>query len=233
MYFLAGALLPSIAFLFHHVLVSTTRNNTKTTNANKHTKTQKVKRNDDDGNTGKQKGHVQSKNTNDDSQDEYVNDDPDEYDDNDDDDEYEEDDDDDSSLEVLDVAMDVSKSWGIKDAPYKMVLCVNTSLSMGKGKIAAQCCHAAVGCYKRAKILCPNGLKAWERTGCAKIAVKCPSEDEMMNEILIKAMQAGIPVYFVEDAGRTQIAAGSRTVLGLGPAPVYAFEGITSHLKLM
>jgi hypothetical protein len=26
-----------------------------------------------------------------------------------------------------------SASWGIIDAPYKMVLCVNTSLSMGKG----------------------------------------------------------------------------------------------------
>lgn len=35
------------------------------------------------------------------------------------------------------------------------------------------------------------------------------------------------------DAGHTQIAAGSRTVLALGPAPVYAFEGISSHLKLM
>ena len=54
-----------------------------------------------------------------------------------------------------------------------------------------------------------------------------------MEEILVKAIQAGIPANFVEDAGRTQIAAGSRTVLGLGPAPVYAFEGITSHLKLM
>jgi hypothetical protein len=27
---------------------------------------------------------------------------------------------------------------------YKMVLCVNTELKMTKGKIAAQCCHAAV-----------------------------------------------------------------------------------------
>ena len=27
-----------------------------------------------------------------------------------------------------------SKSWGIMDAPYKMVLCVNTSLGMGKGE---------------------------------------------------------------------------------------------------
>mmetsp|Transcript_10131 Transcript_10131/g.11762 ORF Transcript_10131/g.11762 Transcript_10131/m.11762 type:complete len:226 (+) Transcript_10131:23-700(+) len=123
--------------------------------------------------------------------------------------------------------------WGMKDAPYKMILCVNQELGMGKGKIAAQCCHAAVGCYKRAKKACPAGLRAWELSGCAKIAVKCPSEDEMMNVILIQAIQAGIPYYFVEDAGRTQIAAGSRTVLGLGPAPTYLFEGITSHLKLM
>lgn len=35
------------------------------------------------------------------------------------------------------------------------------------------------------------------------------------------------------DAGHTQIAAGSRTVLALGPAPNWAFEGISSHLKLM
>lgn len=122
--------------------------------------------------------------------------------------------------------------WGLRDGPYKMVLCVNQELAMGKGKIAAQCCHAAVGCYKKAKKHCPGGLSAWEYTGCAKIAVKCPTEEEM-NEILMKAIQAGIPYYFVEDAGRTQIAAGSRTVLGLGPAPARVFEGVTSHLKLM
>ena len=27
-----------------------------------------------------------------------------------------------------------SSSWGMMDAPYKMVLCVNTSLGMGKGE---------------------------------------------------------------------------------------------------
>ncbi len=100
------------------------------------------------------------------------------------------------------------------------------------GKIAAQCGHAAVGCYKRSRRQCPSALSAWERTGCAKIAVKCPSEEEM-GEIFEKAAMKGIPLYLVEDAGRTQIAAGSRTVLGLGPAPVREFEGVTSHLKLM
>ena len=54
-----------------------------------------------------------------------------------------------------------------------------------------------------------------------------------MATILEKAASKGIPVYLVEDVGRTQIAAGSQTVLGLGPAPVREFEGITSHLKLM
>jgi PTH2 family peptidyl-tRNA hydrolase len=128
--------------------------------------------------------------------------------------------------------IEVSSKWGMRDGPYKMILCVNQELGMGKGKIAAQCCHAAVGCYKKAKKNCPSGLSAWEYTGCAKIAVKCPTEEEM-NEILMKAIQIGIPYYLVEDAGRTQIAAGSRTVLGLGPAPDRVFEGITSHLKLM
>lgn len=146
----------------------------------------------------------------------------------DDEDEEESDDDDEPPMAP---SPDATK-WGILNAPYKMVLCVNTSLSMGKGKIAAQCGHAAVGCYKRAHKAIPHAVRAWERTGCAKIAVKCPTEDEM-EEIAAKATSRGIPVYLVEDAGRTQIAAGSRTVLGLGPAPTSVFEGISNHLKLM
>lgn len=125
-----------------------------------------------------------------------------------------------------------SSKWGLQDAPYKMVLCVNTSLSMGKGKISAQCCHAAVACYKRASKQCPKALRAWEYSGCAKIALKCPTQDEI-ELIAAKAMERDIPFYLVEDAGRTQIAAGSRTVLGLGPAPAHVFEDVTSHLKLM
>ena len=30
--------------------------------------------------------------------------------------------------------VNLSASWGLMDAPYKMVLCVNTSLGMGKGE---------------------------------------------------------------------------------------------------
>ena len=32
----------------------------------------------------------------------------------------------------------------------KQVMVVRTDIKMGKGKIAAQCCHAAIGAYKQA-----------------------------------------------------------------------------------
>ena len=150
-------------------------------------------------------------------------------DDDDEDDNEEEEDDED--MEGVQVGGPSSK-WGFQDVPYKMVLCVNQELTMGKGKIAAQCCHAAVACYKRASKQCPRAVKVWEISGCAKIALKCPTQDEL-EVIAAKAMERDIPFYLVADAGRTQIAAGSRTVLGLGPAPAYVFEDVTSHLKLM
>ena len=63
-------------------------------------------------------------------------------------------------------------SWGISSAPYKLCLCINKELKMGHGKVAAQCSHAAVACYKRGMKQYPAAVKAWEWTGCAKIAVK-------------------------------------------------------------
>lgn len=140
------------------------------------------------------------------------------------------DDDDDSTADVT--TSGPSSKWGYGHAPYKMVFCVNQELKMGKGKIAAQCCHAAVGCYKRALKQCPKAVQVWERTGCAKITVKCPTQEEL-ETIAATAMSKDLPCYLVEDAGRTQIAAGSRTVLGIGPAPESVFAGVSDHLKLM
>ena len=114
------------------------------------------------------------------------------------------------------------------------VLCqvVNAELKMGKGKIAAQCGHAVLGAYKRCRKFAPSALTWWERLGQAKICVNCPTGAEM-DEIERKAVAKGLVTYFVTDAGRTQIAAGSRTVLAIGPAPETLFQGLTSHLKLL
>jgi len=115
---------------------------------------------------------------------------------------------------------------------YKMVLCVNMELKMDKGKIAAQCGHATLGAYKLATKYSPTAVLWWQRTGQAKIAVKVEKESSIY-EIEKKAKAAGLVTYLVEDAGRTQIAAGSKTVLAIGPAPTKSFEGLTGNLKLL
>jgi len=54
-----------------------------------------------------------------------------------------------------------------------------------------------------------------------------------MHTIASKAKAAGVVAYTVQDAGHTQVAAGSYTVLAIGPAPDTTFAGLTDHLKLL
>ncbi|KAH7040215.1 peptidyl-tRNA hydrolase PTH2-domain-containing protein [Microdochium trichocladiopsis] len=122
----------------------------------------------------------------------------------------------------------------------KLVLVVRTDLGMTKGKIAAQCSHATLACYKtlsRAQSKNPSSAEArilqrWERLGQAKIAVQVKSEDEML-ELMGKARSLGITAEVIQDAGRTQIDPGSLTVLGVGPAPKSQVDLITGGLKLL
>ena len=48
-----------------------------------------------------------------------------------------------------------------------------------------------------------------------------------------RAKKERVPRYMVVDAGLTQIAAHSRTVIGVGPAPEEKIKKITRGLKLM
>ncbi len=48
-----------------------------------------------------------------------------------------------------------------------------------------------------------------------------------------KATALGLNTYIVHDAGRTQIPAGSQTVLAIGPAPKSLIDQVTGHLKLL
>ncbi|MEW5307042.1 MAG: hypothetical protein WDW38_002109 [Sanguina aurantia] len=114
----------------------------------------------------------------------------------------------------------------------KMVLCVNLSLKMGVGKTGAQCAHAAVGVLQEHLSAHSVAIHQWAECGQPKIALKAADEEEL-NELEAAAKQAGLPTYQVHDAGRTQIAAGSQTVLAIGPATKSALDKITGHLKLL
>ena len=105
---------------------------------------------------------------------------------------------------------------------------------MGTGKIGAQCGHATLACYKNFLRNDPSSplLRAWEKYGQTKVCLQVKTEAEM--ELLqATAISLGIVAEVIADAGRTQIVAGSHTVLGIGPAPKSMIDKVTGHLKLL
>ncbi|NXC41892.1 PTH2 hydrolase, partial [Penelope pileata] len=114
---------------------------------------------------------------------------------------------------------------------FKMVLVVRNDLKMGKGKVAAQCSHAAVSAYKQLQRRNPELLKQWEYCGQPKVVLKAPDQETLL-QLLAAAKRLGLTVSLVQDAGRTQIAPGSQTVLGIGPGPADVVDQVSGHLKL-
>ncbi|CAI1804748.1 hypothetical protein SEUBUCD650_0B00670 [Saccharomyces eubayanus] len=127
----------------------------------------------------------------------------------------------------------------LNDVPgeVRMALVIRQDLAMTKGKIAAQCCHAALSCFRHIATdptrvsYNPIMTQRWLNAGQAKITLKCPDKFTM-DELYAKAISLGVNAAVIHDAGRTQIAAGSATVLGLGPAPKAVLDQITGDLKL-
>ena len=106
---------------------------------------------------------------------------------------------------------------------------VRTDIKMGKGKIAAQCCHAAIGAYKQAD---KQKIRKWENEAYAKVVLKVKTLEEL-TELKKLADKKGIANYLVVDAGRTQIPTSSVTVLALGPDEDEILDEVTGDLKLL
>jgi len=119
----------------------------------------------------------------------------------------------------------------------RMTLIVRQDLKMGKGKAAAQCLHATLALYEKitnpeSVAYNPEMVERWKYgNGQAKITLQVPNQEDM-DMLFALAISLGVNAYIVHDAGRTQIAAGSATVLGLGPAPKLVIDQITESLKL-
>ncbi|GET85953.1 hypothetical protein, conserved [Leishmania tarentolae] len=134
--------------------------------------------------------------------------------------------------------------------PVKMALVVRKDLKMSNGKIAAQCAHAAVAiveeilAFKAATTTSPQTAlspesaswvqwyDAWSASGCSKVALQCPDEAAMM-ALAKHARQVNLPHYVIRDAGRTQVAPGSKTVVAVGPGPKSLVDEVTGQLKLL
>ncbi|CAJ0961727.1 unnamed protein product, partial [Mesorhabditis belari] len=130
-------------------------------------------------------------------------------------------------------AASLMKSLAKGARTHKMVFVANMGLKMGTGKLAAQVGHACLGLYQKAVASEEgrHGVNSWERMGAVKIVVKGESTEQLMN-LFKQAKEAGCVAYLVQDAGYTQIPAGSRTILGVF-GPVEAVDSVTGSLKLL
>jgi PTH2 family peptidyl-tRNA hydrolase len=113
-----------------------------------------------------------------------------------------------------------------------MVLVVRGELRMTAGKAAVQVAHAAVLLTQEAAKRAPEALRAWSATGQKKIALFAATLGEL-ETLAHEARAKGILWVLVEDAGFTEVPPGTKTVLGLGPAPSSQLDPITGSLPLL
>lgn len=125
----------------------------------------------------------------------------------------------------------------LSSPPTKLALVVRSDLKMSKGKTAAQCAHAAVLCFQESQvndnIKTRALLESWLAKGQPKIVLKVDGGYEDLQKLQQKASQQGIIAALVQDAGRTQLEAGTATVLGIGPDTVDNIDQLVGHLKLL
>jgi len=121
------------------------------------------------------------------------------------------------------------------EAEYiKMIFVVNMELGMGAGKIASQCAHAALGMHRillEEQDRYREQMLIWEELGEKKITLKGQNSTHL-KALQDKATAMGLPSYVVNDAGKTQVAAGVLTALCVFGNEIMV-DAVTGSLKLL
>jgi len=115
---------------------------------------------------------------------------------------------------------------------YKMCIVVRQDLGMSTGKMIAQACHAAVGSSEMAKKENHKSWRSWRDEGAKKVALEAESLEELQ-ELAEKADDMDVTYMLIQDAGHTEVAPGTVTVLGLGPDRADRLDKITGSLPLI
>ena len=114
---------------------------------------------------------------------------------------------------------------------YKQIIIVRKDLKMGTGKIAAQCAHAAIAAFEKTMQQKPQWVDAWKEQGQEKVVLKVQTKKELLD--WFEKLKTKFPTALIKDAGRTQIAPGEPTCIGVGPAPEIELDKYTKELKLL
>lgn len=115
---------------------------------------------------------------------------------------------------------------------HKLVVVTRKNLKLSPGKLAAQVAHAAVECALKAQEREPRTFKKWMGEGQKKVVVKVDTEKDFY-ALKEAAEDFGLPTALIQDAGHTEIPAGTVTVLGIGPGPNERVDAVTGALALL
>jgi len=108
----------------------------------------------------------------------------------------------------------------------KQVIVARKDLGLSKGKLSAQVAHASVSAADKSE-----WKKDWLRQGQKKSVLKVENEKELI-DVFMRAKDSGLPTELIQDMGKTEIPAGTKTCVGIGPAPEEEIDKVTGELKL-
>ena len=115
-----------------------------------------------------------------------------------------------------------------RDKYMKQVLVVNRQLRLPPGKLAAQVAHAAIAAFLSAPT---ESQRQWLTEGMAKIVLQIDDEAALLR-LYAQVQAAAVPHGLIRDAGKTVLAPGTITCLGIGPATSERIDPLTGHLPL-
>ena len=113
----------------------------------------------------------------------------------------------------------------------KQAIIIRNDLEMGKGKIAAQACHASVIAVLKTQKKNVKNFEKWECEGQKKIVLKVNSKKELVE--LFELGKKKTIASLVKDAGLTQLTPGECTAVGIGPDEDRIVDSLISKLKLL
>ncbi len=114
---------------------------------------------------------------------------------------------------------------------FKQIIIARKDLKMGAGKTAAQCAHAAVSAFEKTMQQHSEWVEEWKMQGQEKVVLKVESKKELLD--WFEKLKKKFPTVLIKDAGRTQIAPGEPTCVGVGPVPENEIDTFTKELKLL
>jgi peptidyl-tRNA hydrolase, PTH2 family len=122
--------------------------------------------------------------------------------------------------------------FGALGRKLKMVLVIRADLKLTKGKLGSQTAHAAVSCFQKTLDTKPKLANQWLGIGQPKIVLKIDNLTEL-EALRDKAESADLITTLILDAGRTHIAPGTATCIGIGPDYDEKIDAIVKDLKLL